>query len=121
MQNPCKDHDRGESDSHRLLSIRFDPEAKRMDVHTKIGPLELRDVGSRFTTALDEAVDSQQPSVLVLGLANQDTISSGLLSTFLKYHRRGIQVHLLDPCEHILEVLERTKLMEFFHVRRTAA
>jgi len=92
-----------------------------MDVHTKIGPLELRDVGSRFTTALDEAVDSQQPSVLVLGLANQDTISSGLLSTFLKYHRRGIQVHLLDPCEHILEVLERTKLMEFFHVRRTAA
>ena len=96
-----------------LLHPQFDPKAKRMTVSLRIdGPAE----EEAALRVMDEAVDFRQPDVLLFDLADQETITSSVLGAFVKYHRRGIEVHLLDPSEPILNVLTHTMLIQFFHV-----
>jgi hypothetical protein len=110
-----QDHN-GDFDSRDVPSIQYDCISKRMVVCPRIDSLAAKDAALQFTTVLDEAVDSRRPDVLVFDLSGQLAISSIVLSTFVKYHRRAIEVHLLYPSEYILDVLTQTKLLQFFHL-----
>jgi hypothetical protein len=112
-----QDHN-GDFDSRDGLSIQYDCIGKRMVVCPRIDSLAAKDAALQFTTALDEAVDSRCPDVLVFDLSGQLAVASSVLSTFVRYHRKGIEVHLLDPTDYVLETLTHTKLIQFFHVNR---
>lgn len=111
-----KENFHGDSDSPGVLSVQFDPAQKRMVVRPRTDRLATKEIAPQFTLAADEAVDLRQPDVLVFDLYGQRSVSSGVLSAFVKYHRRGIEVHLLDPSEYILEGLTHTRLLQFFRV-----
>jgi hypothetical protein len=101
-------------DLQSVLPIQFDSKGRRMTVRPRIDGPEVEKVALRF---MDEAVDLRQPDELLFDLADQATITSSVLGAFVKYHRRGIKVHLLDPSKPILDALTHTQLHKFFHVR----
>lgn len=107
------EHNGGDFDLQSVLPIQFNPESKRMRVRPRIDGPATEEVALRF---LDEAVDSRQPDELILDLTGQPTITSSVLAAFVKYHRRGIEVILLEPSESVLDVLAYTMLIQFFQI-----
>jgi anti-anti-sigma regulatory factor len=52
--------------------------------------------------------------VLVIDMANVDVMPTSLLAVLVSLSAGGLQIELLNPSEHLLELLEVTKLSRLF-------
>jgi len=75
---------------------------------------------AEFARALDREVESRKATSLQFDLGNQMLVSSSVVNLLLRYTRRGMDVHLLDPSEDVIRVLERTRLLPLFQILRSA-
>jgi len=118
-ENQVSMEDHGNNlDLQSMLPIQFAPDTKRMTVRPQIDGRAVEDAALRF---MDAAVDQQKPGELLIDLADQPHITSSILNAFVKYHRRGIVVLLVDPSESTMEALTHTMLIQFFHIHHRSS
>jgi anti-anti-sigma factor len=70
--------------------------------------------------ALDDCLKSNPCDVLTFDLDGVVIIPSTMLGLLLAYRQRGLRVRILNPSEHVLAVLQVTKLTSRIEVEPTA-
>lgn len=65
---------------------------------------------------LDEYLASHPSEVLVFDLTGVVIIPSTMLGLLLAYRQRGIRIRIVNPSEHVIAVLNVTKLNSKFEI-----
>lgn len=102
----------------RPPDIEFDHRSSQITVRLIGNDVVTTDAAKELARTLDREVESRKPDTLIFDFNDQMAISSSMVGLLLRYRRRGMDVHLLHPSEHVVEVLQRTKLRSFFQVHR---
>ncbi len=89
----------------------------RLEVYVNLSEFESDNSRATFFANVRAALITSKSDTVVLDFADHDDLSSSTLSDLIRLGR-GVDVWLRNPTPHVLEILERTKLIEMFHIQR---
>ncbi len=69
---------------------------------------------------LDDFLETHPAEVLVFDLDGVVIIPSTMLGLLLAYRQRGIRIRIVNPSEHVIAVLNVTKLSSKFEIEPSA-